>query len=267
MPAATSKNTPSPQDTPLDSLRLNASQHRDVQGRLDRQIRKQVERELRSSERFSYRTQEPIEMRVTHPGESSEVFRVRPRNLSGTGLGLLHGGFLHPGSACEVMMISQDGDLVGVSGVVVRCRHVEGRVHDIGIRFEEKLDLSMFEVEPEPDPDEYPGRGAGGELLRLESELWTNRAIRQMLPSYVDRLKAMVLQLVQSLRARRSTDAISLCAELQLLARTSGYPSIAEQAGDLHARVCRGESIEQWRGGLIRLAALCDGAERGLTPG
>ena len=47
-----------------------------------------------------------------------------------------------------------DGQLVPVRGKVMWCRLITGRIHEIGIQFEEPIDLADFvppDEEPEPD--------------------------------------------------------------------------------------------------------------------
>ena len=45
-----------------------------------------------------------------------------------------HGQFVHAQTDCTIHLKTLDGKLVGARGRVVRCRHVVGRVHEIGVR-------------------------------------------------------------------------------------------------------------------------------------
>ncbi len=60
-------------------------------------------------------------------------FAVVLRNMSRTGVALLHGGFMHKGGRCRVAIRRVDGGSNILPATVVRCRHIEGRVHDIGL--------------------------------------------------------------------------------------------------------------------------------------
>lgn len=86
---------------------------------------------------------ESVELRVTHPGGNAAAMRVACRNLSAAGVSLLHSSFLHPGSACEVVLPSVAGP-VRVRGMIVRCQHRSGVVHEIGVRFDRAVAMQDF---------------------------------------------------------------------------------------------------------------------------
>ncbi len=87
------------------------------------------------------------------------------RNLSSTGVGFLCGGFLHPGQRCVVAIRELDGKAHGINGKIMRCGHIKGQVHDVGVRFDEAIKPSLF-IETKGDdafnienvdPDELEG--------------------------------------------------------------------------------------------------------------
>lgn len=86
---------------------------------------------------------ESVELRVTHPGGNAAVMNVACRNLSAAGVSLLHSSFLHPGSACEVVLPSSGG-VVRARGMIVRCQHRSGVVHEIGVRFDHPVSMQDF---------------------------------------------------------------------------------------------------------------------------
>jgi hypothetical protein len=65
---------------------------------------------------------------------------------------LLHGGFIHIGAACTVRLPMLDGRHQDLAGVVVRCALVEGRIHEIGVRFRNVIALDQF-IEPQNHAD------------------------------------------------------------------------------------------------------------------
>jgi len=81
---------------------------------------------------------------ITHPGGTITRLKLACRNLSKGGIGLLHGGFLHQGSMCRVWLPKLTGGTVEVQGVVTRCMHRRGAVHEIGVKFEAPIDLTQF---------------------------------------------------------------------------------------------------------------------------
>ena len=66
------------------------------------------------------------------------------RNLSSGGVAVMIGTYVHCGTACKVCIRDRDGGVVQIAGKVVRCGHVHGRVHDIGIAFDAEIRTSQF---------------------------------------------------------------------------------------------------------------------------
>lgn len=85
-----------------------------------------------------------IAMTVTHPGGSSATFNVACRNLSSGGLGVLHSAYVHKGTRCTVELPATDGQTVSVEGAVVRCVHVSGTIHEVGVQFSKPIDPKLF---------------------------------------------------------------------------------------------------------------------------
>ena len=67
-------------------------------------------------------------------------------------ISFIHGGYLHPGSDCRVVLPRRDGTPWVVAGVIAHCRHVEGSHHEIGIRFVQEVDPTS--VLPQSGDDE-----------------------------------------------------------------------------------------------------------------
>lgn len=99
--------------------------------------------ERRVDRRFEYR-QRDIGLKVEHLGGGSSQLLVSGRNLSSGGIGFLHGAYLHPGSTCQLELVTTRGQLEHVSGKVVSCRHVEGIVHEVGVQFDRRIEPSHF---------------------------------------------------------------------------------------------------------------------------
>lgn len=69
-------------------------------------------------------------------------FVARSHDVSPDGIGLLYGGYMHSGTRCLVTMINQRRYGLSVKGTIVRCRHVRGNIHEIGIKFDQQVDLA-----------------------------------------------------------------------------------------------------------------------------
>lgn len=90
-------------------------------------------------------------IRIIQPGGGAQTFSASARDISVSGLGFFHGSYVHPGTACGVLMRTLKGDAVAVSGTVVRCKHLSGRVHEVGILFEHEVEVSQFVASDVPE--------------------------------------------------------------------------------------------------------------------
>lgn len=69
---------------------------------------------------------------------------VIPRNISTQGLSFFHGRYVHPGCATILNLPTLAGHTAEVPGKVVRCRHVNGVLHELGVEFADPIDVSEF---------------------------------------------------------------------------------------------------------------------------
>lgn len=81
---------------------------------------------------------------LTEPEADSGPLRIRFRDLSEKGVGLLHSDRLEPGARCAVQLKTLHGKAVSVSAVVIRCRPLSESVNEIGVRFDELINLRDF---------------------------------------------------------------------------------------------------------------------------
>lgn len=93
--------------------------------------------------------QTSLKLTLEHPGGSRAVFQVACRNLSRGGTGVLHNAYAHAGTPCVLELPRLDGRVEPVRSMVVRCTHMRGVVHELGIRFVEPIQLTDF-VELDP---------------------------------------------------------------------------------------------------------------------
>ncbi len=97
----------------------------------------------RKGVRFSYQ-RENVPMLVVHPGGGVGRFLVCTRNISEGGMSILHGGFLHVGAEAHLSVTDVDGHEQHLVGVVAQCRIVHGTLHEIGVQFRERIDVTRF---------------------------------------------------------------------------------------------------------------------------
>ena len=101
----------------------------------------------RRATRYRYRVPAMI-VHMAQPGSSEAVpFLVPTRNVSSTGMSFLHGGFVHIGTRILAQMTTTKGTWNRIVGTVVRCRLVEGKIHEVGVRFVNDLDPSAYSWE------------------------------------------------------------------------------------------------------------------------
>ncbi len=124
--------------------------------------------ERRRHKRCEYRAGE-IAMMVQHPGGGNGRFLVCTRNISVSGLSIIHGGYLHPGTECRLLLARPDGSPMALSAVVMHCRHVGAHHHEIGLRFLEEI--NPYEILSEQQIEEAGGSLSGRDLPTLEGSI------------------------------------------------------------------------------------------------
>lgn len=85
-------------------------------------------------------------------GGAKTRFSVLARDLSRWGATLLHGQYIYPETRCELELFGLDHTVHRRVGEVRHVRHIQGMIHNIGIRFEDSIDLSEF-VTLSPDEE------------------------------------------------------------------------------------------------------------------
>jgi CheY-like chemotaxis protein len=98
-----------------------------------------------------------IRVTLLQPSGAEVNLKLACRNLSRGGVSLLHNAFVHPGSQVVVHLPRLAGGVKDCRGAVKRCQHRRGVLHELGIRFEEEVDLR-----------EFLGGGNGVEFFSLE---------------------------------------------------------------------------------------------------
>lgn len=120
--------------------------------------------ERRRHRRYMLPKEFTLVVRIHQPGGTASIFSVTPRDLSTSGLGFFHAAYIHPGTECTLMMRSLKGEPVSLKATVMRCRHVSGRIHEVGALFEHEVDTGTFVADHATPVDET----AKGALTTLE---------------------------------------------------------------------------------------------------
>jgi hypothetical protein len=85
-----------------------------------------------------------VRMSVLHADGTAASIVVACRNLSSGGIGIFHSAYMHVGSPCAVALPRNGKPDAVTRGTVVRCRHLGGRVHELGIKFTDAIDPRDF---------------------------------------------------------------------------------------------------------------------------
>jgi CheY-like chemotaxis protein len=134
--------------TPANSIRLDSGRLNRFLDDRDRLSAQNESKPRRDFVRWPFRNA-CIALTVVHPGGSNSVFNVACRNLSSGGIGILHSSYMHKGTRCFISLPRTDGQKVSMEGTIVRCSHVSGTIHEIGIQFLKPIDAKQY-VELDP---------------------------------------------------------------------------------------------------------------------
>ncbi len=130
---------------PQHSVRLSSTDKQALLCALEKQADDRRRDSRRTHQRSPFHGRDVL-LTVHNTGGTARQFVTCARNISAGGACLLHGGFVHEGTGCDVALGTLWGDAEHISGVIVRCRHVEGQVHELGISFEKEIDPRCFTV-------------------------------------------------------------------------------------------------------------------------
>ncbi|HRX84397.1 MAG TPA: hypothetical protein P5572_05195 [Phycisphaerae bacterium] len=132
----------------LRSLRLPETELRRISKALAERMKEDVPCVPRAP-RYAYRVRGGIELVLQPDGVHRMRYLVDPLDLSNTGIGLMHGNFVHLGTPCELYLRTIDGEIVRVSGKVARCNCFCAPVHILGVNFDTRIEVHDYITPPE----------------------------------------------------------------------------------------------------------------------
>lgn len=173
-------------------------------------------------------------LQLEYLGGSTGSFRVYPWDLSKGGLGFFHRAYVHPGTKCTINGAMSDGQPICMKGEVVRCEHVSGTVHTVGVKFEMEIDPEVFLGEgafatPTPPPPlaPPPPSPASSATDTPAPKLSETSAVQTGDP-YWDAIANLCVELNQAVNARTSREAVS--EKLMELMAAASAPASAAHA-------------------------------------
>ncbi len=137
----------------IDTLKLDDQKWADLTRRVrEAAAQGQNPAEKRHHERKRYEKRIRCILRAQQPGaKEPQNFIVYSRNLSRGGLGFFHGAYVHPRTVCQVILPRPDGKGAVIDARVQWCRHVEQRIHEVGVQFDEPIEIDAFLDGDEPE--------------------------------------------------------------------------------------------------------------------
>lgn len=138
----------------------------------------------RNYARWPFRLQ-TINLKIRHPGGTETELIVAARNLSAQGMSLLHSSFVYPGSKCSIDLPRPRCGTICIQAKIAWCSHVRGVLHELGVVFDEIINVREFIERDELDEcfsieKVDPAKLEGRLLLVSQSEL-DHRIIKHFL--------------------------------------------------------------------------------------
>jgi CheY-like chemotaxis protein len=155
-----------------------------------------------------------IGVEMTHPGGSVAKVTMACRNLSCGGVALLHNSYIHTGTEVSVSLPHPFRGEVSLKGIVTRCRHRGGLLHEVGVKFGEQINIREF-IRPDPFKEYFSLERVNpaelrGTLLYVEDSLLDQRIVKHYLRDSSMSLKCVTTAGEAVVIAKQGVDLI-LC--------------------------------------------------------
>ncbi len=104
--------------------------------------------------RWGFR-REAVLLTMHQPGGGNPVtLKMACRNLSCGGINLLHSAYVHTGTRVVVELSLPTGERQRLDGTIVRCSHLRGLIHEIGIKFNHEIQAREY-IHLDPFSDSF----------------------------------------------------------------------------------------------------------------
>jgi len=110
----------------------------------------------RRHRRYTHRAH-GVAVEICQDGQSTTLI-ASTRNLSAGGLGFLCSGPPSPGAPCNIRLLDLGGSSHLIAAKVAHCRPVQNRLFEVGVVFDEHIDVSAFLSHVEPTKGTGEGR-------------------------------------------------------------------------------------------------------------
>ncbi len=181
------------ESTKAVSLRLSAAERAAIRQAMQSHAGPEKRRDRRTQLDDSFQ----LLIRVADEGP---MMAVTPRDISAGGIGFYHVAYIHPGTKVFVVMKGKKHDAVQTAGTVTRCEHVNGRVHAVGVIFEQRIAVSVVVEEEEEAASESRLEPAQvyEQVTKLSDQLKALAAEKAEMDAILTRVGELALLLVQN---------------------------------------------------------------------
>lgn len=128
-----------------DTLKMSDSDWYACVSEMDRRSSRSTgHHEQRRHERLPYRNSVYVVIAVHNYDDTVQRFKVRTYDLSESGIGFLHGAYIHANTHVELMMEHREIGRIIIDATIRSCSHVKKTIHRVGAEFEKPINLDDF---------------------------------------------------------------------------------------------------------------------------
>ena len=129
----------------IDTLRLSDADWYECVSEMDRMSAQgRVGHERRSQERLPYRNSPQIMIEMTLYDGRRQYCRVRPYDLSESGIGFLNGAYMHVETEIILHLRHREIGITKIDATIRHCSYVKNKIHLVGAEFNEPIVLDDF---------------------------------------------------------------------------------------------------------------------------
>ncbi len=135
-------------DRPFSSVRLSELERKALLKVISMQADASPQASKRSDTRYSLPSGYSVVGEMEQSGGTPQKFVVSVRDISRGGLSMLYSAYVHLNSRCVFRFYDEKKkQMAAAYAKVVRCQHVKGQIHDVGLKFDMPFPVESFLVE------------------------------------------------------------------------------------------------------------------------
>jgi hypothetical protein len=151
-------------DKPFSSVRLSELERKALLKVISMQADASPQASKRCDTRYSLPNGYSVVGEMEQSGGTPQKFVVSVRDISRGGISMLYSAYVHLNSRCVFRFYDEKKkQMAAAYAKVVRCQHVKGQIHDVGLKFDMPFPVESFLVEattsaggPHNKPATYP---------------------------------------------------------------------------------------------------------------